>query len=162
MTAFAALVVAALLGAARLAGAQPIAVVEGQPIQVSAERLAVDVRKGTAVLSGKVRLRRGELLIQCERVDARYDEAPNVTWAHATGEVVAEMRDLKARAQEAELFASKRTLVLRGGVRLWRASAWIEAREAQVDLATGRLTLEQVTGSIPVGSAPVAAADGGR
>jgi lipopolysaccharide transport protein LptA len=147
------LVVGLGLSRARSARAEPIAVVDGQPITVTAEHLAVDLHTGTAVLSGKVQLKRGQLAIQCDRVDARYDDAPNVTWARGSGEVTAELGDLRARASEAELLVRSRTLVLRGGVKLRRGGAWMEAREAQIDFGSGKITLEQVSGSIPVGSA---------
>lgn len=151
---------AVLVAPASTVRAQPIAVFDGQPVSVSADRLLVDVHKGTAVLTGAVQLRRGELVVQCARVEARYDEAPNITWARATGQVTAQLNDVHARAQEAEIVLAKRVLELRGGVKLWRRGAWIEAQEAQVDLVSGRLTLEQVKGSIPVSSAfPRAAPD---
>jgi lipopolysaccharide export system protein LptA len=146
-------VVGVALWCARSARAEPIAVVDGQPIMVTAEHLAVDVHAGTALLSGKVQLQRGQLTIRCDRVEARYDDAPNVTWARATGDVTAELGELHARAHEAELLVRSRTLVLRSGVKIRRGGAWMEAREAQIDFGTGRITLEQVTGSIPVGSA---------
>jgi lipopolysaccharide transport protein LptA len=146
-------VIACTIAAAAWVRAEPVAVVDGQPVGVSADQLVVDLNKGTAVMTGNVRVQRGELVIRCDRVDARYDGAPNVTWAHATGHVIADWKGISARANEAELILSRRVLELRGGVKLSRAGAWIEAREAQVDFVTGRLTLEKVSGSIPVPSA---------
>jgi lipopolysaccharide transport protein LptA len=146
---------AVLLAGASRAG--PLAVVDGVPVSVSADQLVIDLNRGSAVLSGNVRLRRGELSVSCARLDARYDEAPNVTWARATGEVRADYRDLHAQARQAELVAGKRVLELRGEVRVWRGGAWIEASEARIELGSGRVTLEQVRGSFPIPSAAPAA-----
>lgn len=145
-------VATAIAGAAAFVRAEPIAMVDGQPVNVSADQLVVDLNKGTAVMTGHVRVVRGDLVMRCNRVDARYDEAPNVTWAKATGDVTADWKGMHAKANEAELFLARKALELRGGVKLARAGAWIEASEARIDFATGRLTLEKVSGSIPVPS----------
>jgi lipopolysaccharide transport protein LptA len=135
--------------------AEPLAVVDGEPVGVSADQLVVDLNKGTAVMTGNVRVQRGELLVRCDRVEARYDEAPHVTWAHASGNVVASWKGVQARAKEAELHLKRRVLELRGGVKMTRGGAWIEASGAAVDFGTGKVTLEKVSGSIPVPSAAV-------
>lgn len=133
--------------------ADPVAVVDGEAVQVSADRLTIDVHKGTAVLEGNVRLQRGELVVRCARVDARYDGAPHVTWARATGDVRAQWKGMEAKAKEAELWVGRKVMELKGGVKLARGGAWMDAREAQVDFGTGRVSLDQVSGSIPVPSA---------
>ena len=134
-------------------GAAPFAVVDGMPVDVNAERLEVDLRKGTAILTGDVRIRRGELEIKCERVEARYDEAPHVTWAKATGGVTAQMGALRARAGEAELELRRKTITLRGEVLIERGGASMSAKEAQIDLDTQRVILREVKGRIPIPSA---------
>ncbi len=133
--------------------ANPLAVVDGEAVSVSADRLTIDVHKGTAQLEGNVRLQRGELVVKCARVEARYDGAPRVTWARATGDVRAQWRGVEARSKEAELWVGRKVLELKGGVKLVRGGAWMEAREAQIDLGSGRVGLDQVSGSIPVPSA---------
>jgi lipopolysaccharide export system protein LptA len=149
-----------VLAVSTFSRAEPIAVLDGQPVGVSADQLVIDLNKATAVMKGNVRVQRGELVLRCDRVEARYDEAPNVTWAKATGNVVAEWKGVHARAPEAELHWKRRVLELRGGVKLARGGAWVEASEAQVDFATGKVTLEKVSGSIPVPSAlPARASD---
>lgn len=135
------------------AGAEPLATVDGEPVHVQAERLDIDLKAGRAVLSGDVRLQRGALEVVCGRLEARYDEAPAVRWARATGGVRATMRELSARASEAELALDRKELTLRGDVRVSRGGAWMRASEAVVDLKTNRVTLQQVRGAIPVPSA---------
>ena len=135
------------------AGAEPLATVDGEPVQVRAERLEIDLKSGVAVLSGDVRLQRGALEVTCGRLEARYDKAPAVRWAKATGGVRATMRELSARASEAELALDRKELTLRGNVRVSRGGAWMRAAEAVVDLKTNRVTLQHVRGAIPVPSA---------
>lgn len=140
--------------------AEPVASFDGQAVSVRAEQLDIDVQKGTATLTGNVVLERGDLTVSCARVEARYDSAPNITWAIATGGVRAQARGIEAQAQEAELLLGQRRLVLRGGVRVARGGAWMTAREAAIDLETRRVRLEQVQGAIPVPSAAPSAIPG--
>ena len=37
-----------------------------------------------------------------------------------------------------------------GGVRLARGQGWLQAEQARIDIATGKVTATQVKGSIPV------------
>ena len=145
-------VAVAIAGAGAWVKAEPLAIVDGQPVGVSADQLVVDLNKGTAVMTGNVRVERGELVVRCDRLDARYDAAPHVTWAHASGHVVASWKGMQAKATEAELHMKRRVLELRGGVKLTRAGAWLEAASAQVDFGTGKVTLDKVSGSIPLPS----------
>ena len=133
--------------------AEPLATVEGEPVHVQADRLDIDLKTGRALLTGAVQLRRGDLHVTCERVEAAYDKAPSIRWAKATGGVRARLRGIEARAQEAELALDRKQLELRGEVRLSRGGAWMHAKAAKVDLKTKQVTLEQVKGAIPVPSA---------
>jgi lipopolysaccharide transport protein LptA len=146
------------LGVVKRVGAQPLAVVEGEPVSLDAQHLLVDLNKGTATLSGAVIVKRGELSVSCDSLEARYDAAPNIKWAKASGSVVATLKGLRAQAPEAELLLPEKTLRLRGGVRIMRGGGWIEAKEAQIEMASGKVTLEQVKGSIPVTEIPGAVA----
>lgn len=130
--------------------AEPLATVEGEPIDVEARRVEIDLKSGHALLVGDVRIRRGDLEVTCARVEARYDQAPAIRWAKATGGVHARLRAFEARASEAELALDRNELVLRGDVRVSRDGAWMRADEATVDLATNRVVLERVRGRLPV------------
>jgi len=132
--------------------AQPVAVYDGETVAVRADQLDVDLQKGVVVLTGNVAIERGDLLVTCARVEAKYDQVPNVTWALATGNVRAQVRGVVAQAQQAELLMGQRRLELRGGVRVSRAGAWMTAREAAIDLETRRVRLEQVQGAMSIPS----------
>jgi lipopolysaccharide transport protein LptA len=121
-----------------------------EPLSMSADRLDLDVEAKTAVLQGHVTLARGAMTLSCPRVDVRYDQVPHVTWARGSGGVVAEVKGVRAEAPEVELDLGARTMELRGGVRLTRGEGWITADRASINIATAKVTMTDVKGSIPI------------
>jgi lipopolysaccharide export system protein LptA len=142
-------VAAPLATLARPLGAEPREDA-GEPLQMSADRLDLDVEAKTALLTGHVKLARGAMSLSCPRVDLRYDHVPHVTWARGSGGVVAEVRGMRAEAPEVEVDLGARTMELRGGVRLTRGDGWITAERASIDIATAKVTMSDVKGSIPI------------
>jgi lipopolysaccharide export system protein LptA len=132
------------------AQADPLAVVAGETLDVKADKLDVDIVKGTVVLEGGVRAKMGELEVLCPKVEIRYDEAPKVRWAKGSGGVRARMKGIEAAAQSFEVDVACRTFKLGGGVRLTRGKGWVTADNATIDIATRKVTLNDVKGSIPV------------
>ena len=145
----AALTVAALVSAlARTMSAEPPP--DAEPLQMSADRLDLDVEGRTALLTGHVKLARGAMTLSCPRVDVRYDHVPHVTWAKGSGGVVAEVKGVRAEAPDVEIDMGARTMELRGGVRLTRGDGWITAERATINIATAKVTMSDVKGSIPI------------
>jgi lipopolysaccharide export system protein LptA len=132
------------------AHADPLAVVEGQSLDVRADHLDVDIAKGTAVLQGNVHAVLGELEVECAKIDVRYDEAPVVRYARGSGDVAVRMKGIEAKAATLEVDVARRSVKLQGGVRVSRGRGWITADAAQIDIATRHVTLDDVKGSIPV------------
>ena len=64
------------------------------------------------------------------------------------GELPAEMAELLAPYLE-----TVKALNPDGGVRLYRCQGWVAADGAEIDLATARVTMTNVKGSLPVGNA---------
>jgi lipopolysaccharide transport protein LptA len=147
---------AALAAPAMATSAQagPLAAVAGETLDVTAESLEVDMTKGAAVLEGKVHATLGDLRVDCERVEVRYDDAPNVRWARCTGGVSAQAKGFSATAQAVEVDVSRRSVRLEGAVKLSRGRGWVTAEMATVDLASGKIVLNDVKGSIPVLAPP--------
>ena len=151
------LAVAAALGTA-VAGfhvpaqADPLGVVEGEVLDVSAERLDVDIQQGTALLEGDVTAKLGDLVVECPKVEVRYDESPRVRWAKGSGGVTARLKGVEATASVIEVDVPRRSVSLAGAVRLARGRGWVKAERATIDIATGKVTLESVKGEIPVES----------
>ena len=147
----AAVVVAFAVGfPASPAVAAPLAVVEGEALDVSAERLEVDVDRGTALLQGNVSLTFGDIEIRCPKVEIRYDRSPRVSFARGTGGVTARLKGTEATADAIEFDAASRKVSLSGAVRLTRGRGWMRAERAVLDIASGKVSLEEVKGSIPI------------
>lgn len=121
---------------------------------MSAEHLDLDVEAKTAVLTGGVKLAKGALTVACPRVEVRYDQVPHVTWLRGSGGVVAEVKGVRAEAPEVELDVAGQALSLRGGVRLTRGEGWITADQATIQIATGKVAMSGVKGSIPASEIP--------
>jgi lipopolysaccharide export system protein LptA len=135
--------------ATRPTSAEPFGV-GGEPVNVQADQLDIDILAGDAVLTGKVTLSKGDLSVSCPRVELRFDRTPHVTWVRGSGGVSADVRGVHAEAPTVELDMSKQLLELRGGVKLTRGQGWLTADTARIDIGTGKVTLSQVKGSIPV------------
>lgn len=140
----------ALLVGGRAAQADARFDLGGEGLEVSAEELDLDLKAGTALLSGGVSLVRGGLKVRCPKLLIRYDEGPRVRVAEGSGGIKAEFRDIVAEAPSVKLDFRENRLELRGGVRLSRGEARIQAASASVDLESSRISLKGVRGSLPV------------
>ena len=128
----------------------------GEPVDVQADRLDVDLAKKSAALSGHVVLKRGDLVLRCARLDARFDDAPKVVWARGQGGVAVDLKGTHAEADEAEVDLAGKTLELRGKVSVARAGSRLSAERATVDLGEGRFSLYAAHGTLaaPSSSSP--------
>jgi lipopolysaccharide export system protein LptA len=126
------------------------------PVDVAADRLDVDLTKRSAALAGHVVLRREGLVLRADRLDARFDESPRVTWAKGAGGVSIEVKGTQATADEVEVDLGARSLELRGNVTVTRAGSRMTAERATIDLAEGRFSLFAARGTLalPASSAP--------
>ncbi|HEY3822177.1 MAG TPA: LptA/OstA family protein [Polyangiaceae bacterium] len=138
-----------------VADAEPILGVGGDPtVSLQADRLDIDILAGEATLTGKVTLSKGDLVVNCPHIDLRFDHSPHLTWAKGSGGVTADVRGVHAEAPSVELDFTKQVLDLRGGVKLTRGQGWLTADTARIEIPTGKVSLTQVKGSIPVAKAP--------
>ena len=133
-------------------GAEPLH--DEAPLAMSADHLDLDVEAKTATLTGHVKLARGPMTLSCPRVDVRYDDVPHVTWARGSGGVVVEIKGVRAEAPDVEVDLGARILELRGGVRIARGEGWITAERASINVATGKVTMSDVKGSLPLPKPP--------
>ena len=134
----------------RFAAADPLLGSATDPMAIQADQLDVDVGSGSAILTGNVSLAKGDLHVSCPRIEVKFDTTPHVSWARGSGGVAADVRGVHAEAPEVELDLSRQVLELRGGVRLTRGQGWLQAEKATIEIATAKVTLAQVKGSIPV------------
>ncbi len=148
------LTLAALLAPVTLARAEILGGVGPEPVKLQADQLDIDILAGEATLTGKVTLTKGDLVVNCPRIDLRFEHAPNLTWARGSGGVTADVRGVHAEAPSVELDLTKQVLDLRGGVKLTRGQGWLTADSARIEIATAKVSLTQVKGAIPVAKGP--------
>jgi lipopolysaccharide export system protein LptA len=148
-----ALALASLLIPGSVARAEPLLGTDAN-VQLQADKLDIDILAGEATLTGKVTLTKGDLVVSCPRVDLRFDQTPHLTWAKGSGGVTADVRGVHAEAPSAELDLTKQVLDMRGGVKLTRGQGWLTADSARIEIATAKVSLTQVKGSIPVAKGP--------
>jgi lipopolysaccharide export system protein LptA len=144
----------ALVAPAPIARAEILKGVGGDSVNVQADRLEIDIFAGEATLTGNVTLTKGDLVVNCPRVDLRFEHAPHVTWARGSGGVTADVRGVHAEAPSVEVDLAKQVLDLRGGVKLTRGQGWLSADSARIEIATAKVSLTQVKGAIPVVKGP--------
>ncbi|HEY6560484.1 MAG TPA: LptA/OstA family protein [Polyangiaceae bacterium] len=125
---------------------------EGRELSVRADQLEIDVAREVMVLRGNVQARLGELLLSCPTVEARYDADAHLKSARCSAGATAKMKGFSATAQTVDIDVLRRRLRLDGQVRVVRGGGWLHAETAEVDLVTGRVSLNQVRGSIPLES----------
>lgn len=147
-----ALVFSALaLGSAQgAAPARPVQALSGETLEIAADKLNLELARGSLFLEGNVRARLGDLELSCPRIEVRYDSAHKVTWARGFGGIRAKQGATVATASSAEIDAGQRVVKLFGSVRLSQGAGWVTAREAALDLRTRRISLSRVEGSIPI------------
>jgi lipopolysaccharide export system protein LptA len=142
-------------------GASPggVAETQGDPIDVRADRMSVDLGARTARLEGNVKLRRGDLSLSMAVVDVRLDEAGGVRWAKGTGLVTLDQKGTHAESEAVEVDLARRSVELSGKVRVTRGASRLTAERATIDLASQRVSLSSVEGTLTasdVSSLPVA------
>jgi lipopolysaccharide export system protein LptA len=148
------LALAAFLTPVSLARAEILGGVGPEPVKLQADQLDIDILAGEATLTGKVTLTKGDLVVNCPRIDLRFEHAPHLTWARGSGGVTADVRGVHAEAPSVELDLTKQVLELRGGVKLTRGQGWLTADSARIEIATAKVSLTQVKGAIPVAKGP--------
>jgi lipopolysaccharide export system protein LptA len=148
------LALAALFAPVTLARAEILGGVGQEPVKLQADQLDIDILAGEATLTGKVTLTKGDLVVNCPRIDLKFEHAPKLTWARGSGGVTADVRGVHAEAPSVELDLTKQVLDLRGGVKLTRGQGWLTADSARIEIATAKVSLTQVKGAIPVAKGP--------
>lgn len=130
------------------AHADPLATVDGKTLELQAERLELDLEGRSATLSGNVRARLGKLRVRAERIEIEYDKAPRVKRVTARAGVTVLYDGARVEARELDVDVASGEARLAGGVVIKRGESKLRASRAVIDLRTKKLRLEQVSGSI--------------
>ncbi|MCS6900599.1 MAG: LptA/OstA family protein [Myxococcales bacterium] len=121
---------------------------QGVPVKLRAARLRVDLATRSALLEGRVELRRKDATLRCQRLELRFDPQGQVLWARGTGRVLVETPELYAEAEEATFELAQSRVQLRGPVRAQKRGLKLEAAWASVDLFGQQLELTEVQGAV--------------
>jgi len=134
-------------GAARAQGAQvaldTLHQDTGLPVEIEADRLAVDNADGSALFSGDVRVRQGEMRLAAAEVRVEYDrEGKAITRLHATGGVTLATPAEAAEAGAADYTVVSGVIVLTGDVVLTQNGRTLSGARLTIDLAAGTGVME--------------------
>lgn len=127
------------------------------PVEVDADSLAVDQAAGTAVFTGNVLVRQGDMRMTAAQVRVEYNAAgTGIDRLHATGGVTLVSPQDAAEAQEAVYTIDTGNVVMSGNVLLTQGNAAISGESLTVNLkdGTGTMTGGVKTIFTPRGTAP--------
>ena len=153
MTRTATLAAALMIWLPATAPAQPAQVAFGGlrqdsslPVEIESDQLQVDQAAGTAVFTGNVRVKQGELRLAAPKVEVVYATGENagrgrIETIHATGGVTLANASEAAEGTDALYALGKGEVVMRGNVLLTQGPNTIAGQELVIDLdaGTGRM-----------------------
>ncbi len=146
--AFAACLVLTLSPAALMAQGAQIAFGDmtqdtSQPVEVTADNLAVDQNDGTAVFTGNVLIGQGAMRLSAPRVQVHYDQEGNrIERMVASGGVTLVSGDDAAEAQNADYSIDTGMIHMQGDVLLVQKKSAITADRMTVDTKSGTAQME--------------------
>lgn len=113
------------------------------PVEVDSDMLSVNNADGTAVFSGNVRVRQGELSLTAAEVRVEYGrDGKAIAALHGTGGVTFVTPSDAAEAQEADYAVASGVIVLTGDVVLTQGTSTLAGRKLTIDLVAGTGVME--------------------
>ena len=118
---------AAVLGLTILASTSVLAADRDQPTQVEADHLLIDDESATSIYSGGVKLQRGSLRVDADKVTIKSPADSSQTMlilgqpAHFRQRPEGENQDVRGEADRIDYDVDSQQLILRGKARLWRS-----------------------------------------
>ncbi len=139
-----------LLLAAPAAAQQPQDEPGAQPtLDIQSEHLALDPDAGHATFDGDVQLRRGNLHLRCDRLEATVDpQGGPPSFVRASGHVRVAFGDLFAQAAHAEYDRATDRLTLTGDPVLWRRGARLQGERVSLHLPTRAVQIDKPRGTL--------------
>lgn len=108
------------------------------PVEVESDRLTVDQAAGTAVFTGNVRVRQGEMRMTAAEATLEYsDDGAEVERVRMTGGVMMTNGIEVAEGQDAIYTIASGEVLMTGDVLLTQGKSTINGQELTVDLDTG-------------------------
>lgn len=114
-----------------------------QPVEVSADQLAVNNADGSAVFSGNVQVKQGEMTLAAAKVDVRYgaDQSQIRELLASGGVTITNLAD-NASAEAAVYTIETGVIVLTGNVRLAQAGSTMQGQKLTINLKDGTGIME--------------------
>ena len=113
-----------------------------QPIEVSADQLAINDETGVTEFSGMVEILQGDLSMNADFVQATYTPGSGaIQTLLATGEVILRSGEDEAKADRAEYAVESNQIIMTGNVFVRQAGNKLSAERAEINLETGAATL---------------------
>lgn len=116
-------------------------------VQISADRLEVNHKESRALFVGRVRATFGQLRLECQNLQVRYNEAGQVSHLEAAGSVSVKREDTSATAGRATLNVNRAILVLEGNPKVARGPHKLSGVRITIELSTGRMDIEHARGT---------------
>lgn len=116
-----------------------------QPVEVTADRLAIDQTTGRAVFEGNVVIVQGDLRMAAGRVEVVYGDGETgreVEQVIATGGVLVTRGEDAAEGREARYDIAASTLTMTGDVLVTQGATAIAGDRMVVDMVTGNGTMD--------------------
>ena len=124
------------------------------PVEIESETLSVDQVTGAATFGGGVTVGQGDLRLDAETVEVRYDEATGgIARLLASGGVTMATPTEAAESEAADYDVAGQTLTLTGAVLLTQGATAVSAERMVLDLATGTARMEGRVRTV-LGAAP--------
>lgn len=144
---------------------QTEAVKSRRPVELVCDRMEVFHRKRTALCSGRVTLKRGPMLLSCDKLEARYGESGEIDKAVCTGHVhfflpprAGEDEEgsepKEAGGERADYSAEPEVLALAGKPWMRQGESVVRGSRIVYDLSEDRMVVEQARGRLKLDRKP--------
>lgn len=119
---------------------------DGLPVEVTADRLAVDQNVGTAIFTDNVIIVQGEMRLSADEVTVFYDnEAQTIARIEAIGNVILISGEDAAESERADYNVDDGTIVMTGNVLVAQGPSALTADRMTVQMSDGTA---QMTGRV--------------
>ena len=113
-----------------------------QPIEISADQLAINDETGVTEFRGLVEILQGDLSVNADFVQATYTPGSGaIQTLLATGEVILRSGEDEVKADRAEYAVDSDQIIMTGNVFVRQAGNNLSAERAEINLETGAATL---------------------
>jgi len=118
------------------------------PLEIQADTLEVQQSKRHALFTGNVRIKRGALILTCQRLEATYDRKGGLSTLLASGQLAISGPDFSATAGSAEYEQDRGILSLKEHPKLKRGTTEVRGTQIQIWLDEERVVIDKAQGTI--------------